>query len=345
MIKHKLYDTLQKYAGARDHKNRLHPIILTGPASTGKSNACEQLAEELGMNFSYMACNQQMTKSDLIGFKTPNGDAVDTLFTKAYSEGGIFVLEEIDAANPNVLLTLNTAIAGDTGSFSSGIVKRHPDFLLVATANTYGGSTEQYSARAKLDASTLSRFLKLEWEFDEDLEAVILNHKRIHSAVKTLRREMFNRGYELLMRDVISYKSLLNIGIDYKDAARSTVIREMDENQHSKLLDILYVKPLSTTPITYTIEVEEPLPEVEEVETTHDGSTGEDKGVEATREMNENGEYTYKKDYESAFPSQYRDSNGNTTTTSSTKYYQTTRAEFTDWDNDDKGDKGDSCEL
>lgn len=327
MIKHKLYDNLMAYAGARDHKGRRLPIILTGPASTGKSNACEQLAEELGMGFSYMACNQQMTKSDLIGFKTPNGDAVETLFTKAYTQGGIFVLEEMDAANPNVLLTLNTAIAGDTGSFATGIVKRHPDFLLVATANTYGGSTEQYSARAKLDASTLSRFLKIEWAFDEALEAIIVNNVRFHTAVKNLRKEMHNRGYELLMRDVISYHSLVKIGIPYEDAAKSTVIRESENNAHSKLLEILYVKPISKEPLVFTVDIEEkdPIPTEEEL--------AEQARVEAEKVKEANEAYEQKmEDAENGVPTTVPRRSENGTYYQDSRVYTSTQATYTSYD-------------
>ena len=52
-----------------------------------------------------------------------------------------------------------------------GKVNAHPDFCVVATANTCGlGATEDYSTRNVLDRSTLDRFMTLNYDYEYDIE-------------------------------------------------------------------------------------------------------------------------------------------------------------------------------
>ncbi len=141
------------------------------------------------------------------------------------------------------------------------MVKRHKDFRLVATANTYNGSTEDYNARSKLDSATMSRFVRLEWELDEQLETDILSDGLLDDTIKQARKDMKDRGYKLSMRDVLSYQSLLNIGVDYEEAAESTILREVDEYQRKDFMKTLKVKRPSKTPINISTEA---IPDKEE---------------------------------------------------------------------------------
>ena len=264
MIRHFMQDELRMFADAKNHKGVRIPVLLTGDASTGKSEAAEILANELGLSYSYVACNSQMTKSELLGYRTPGGEDVDTLFTTAYVEGGVFVLEELDAASPNVILAINTAIAGVNGAFGGRMVKRHQDFVLIATTNTYNGANDKYTARGKLDESTLSRFGKLEWNLDENLEKLILSHDRLHSKIQETRLELQQRGHALLMRDVISYKAYLDSNIPYKKAADATILRNIVENQKDDFYELLFLKVVSKTPLEWKVVRKEP----EEVDPT-----------------------------------------------------------------------------
>jgi MoxR-like ATPase len=73
----------------------------------------------------------------------------------------LVALEELDTAHPLVLTTINNAIAGDhfANDATGELIPRHPDFRIVATANTLGtGATREYNGRSKLDGATLDRF-------------------------------------------------------------------------------------------------------------------------------------------------------------------------------------------
>ena len=51
------------------------------------------------------------------------------------------------------------------------MVKRHPDSIVIAAANTWGkGADREYVGRNQLDAAFLDRFAKLAWDYDQDFE-------------------------------------------------------------------------------------------------------------------------------------------------------------------------------
>ena len=150
-------------------------VLLVGPAGTGKTTAARKAAEALGLGFSCLSVGPQTSKSDLLGFVDAGGTYRESLFVSAYRDGGVFLLDEIDAGNAGVLTVLNAALAGDVMATPVGMVSRSPRFLTVAGANTYGqGASRQYVGRNQLDAATLDRFAVLDWPIDEGLEAVMI---------------------------------------------------------------------------------------------------------------------------------------------------------------------------
>jgi MoxR-like ATPase len=142
-------------------------ILLVGPAGSGKTHLAHQVAEALGRPFASISCTAGMSESSLQGWLIPgDGGSFQYLtsdFVRMYEDGGVFLFDEIDAADSNTLLFVNQALAN--GSFflpirkGSSVVKRHPDFVCMAAANTFGtGANQSYAGRERLDESTLDRF-------------------------------------------------------------------------------------------------------------------------------------------------------------------------------------------
>jgi cobaltochelatase CobS len=140
-------------------------ILLVGPAGCGKTHLAHQVAEALGRPFASVSCTAGMSESALQGWLIPveGYGYLPSDFVKMYEEGGVFLFDEIDGSDSNTLLFLNQALAN--GSFflpirkDASIVKRHPDFVCIAAANTFGtGSNQTYAGRERLDESTLDRF-------------------------------------------------------------------------------------------------------------------------------------------------------------------------------------------
>ena len=143
-------------------------VLLAGPAGCGKTFAAAEAAKALGRDFAFIGCSAGMSESQLLGWLLPTGEAgrfeyQPSAFVNAYENGGVFLFDELDAADENVLLVLNAALANGKLSipqrYGNPVALRHPDFACIATANTLGnGASALYTGRSALDASTLDRF-------------------------------------------------------------------------------------------------------------------------------------------------------------------------------------------
>lgn len=132
-------------------------VYLYGPTGSGKNVMAEQIARALGLAFHYQA--HTLDRFELTGFIDANGHYQPTEFYKAYTEGGLFMLDELDASDENALITLNSAANGYF-AFPCGTKKAHPDFRCIAAGNTCGrGATDEYTGRRVMDASSLGRFI------------------------------------------------------------------------------------------------------------------------------------------------------------------------------------------
>lgn len=143
------------------------PCMLIGPAGSGKSHLARQVAGTIqteshpdGLPYGETPLTPGATRGDLLGRHTLSGFTVSQ-FVEIYSGGGVFNFEEIDAADPSMLIVVNNALASDRlfNSANGEVYERHPDFIPVATANTFGlGADAKYTGREKLDLATIDRF-------------------------------------------------------------------------------------------------------------------------------------------------------------------------------------------
>lgn len=157
------------------------PIMLIGPAGTGKSHLAHQIAEFLNVEYGETPMTSGATRGDLLGRMTanPNKPFVLSLFAEIYGNGGVFNFEEIDAADPGMLIVLNNALASSRffNSANGELYLKSDNFMAFATANTFGtGSNSQYTGREKLDAATIDRWRmgRCIIQMDESIEEEIL---------------------------------------------------------------------------------------------------------------------------------------------------------------------------
>ncbi len=158
------------------------PILLVGPAGTGKTHLAHQVAEALKRPFSYNSMSAGVTESHLVGRNLPQPDGSFKFecspFVKTYENGGVHLFDELDAADANVMTFLNAALANGHLSVPQAgrIFEKHRDTVLICAANTYGtGATRTYVGRNQLDAATLDRFAcsTVEIDYDQRLEESI----------------------------------------------------------------------------------------------------------------------------------------------------------------------------
>ena len=149
--------------------NMDEPVMLIGPAGSGKNYSIAQVSKALNNHMYYT--NNASNEFKLTGFIDAGGNYRDTEFYKAFKNGGVFFLDEIDNSDPSALIVINSALANGYMAFPHETIDRHPDFRMVAAANTWGrGSDFQYVGRNALDASTLDRFDNVFFDYDMALE-------------------------------------------------------------------------------------------------------------------------------------------------------------------------------
>jgi|KBSMisStandDraft_5_1062788.scaffolds.fasta_scaffold89797_2 hypothetical protein len=202
------------------------PVWLHGPAGTGKSSAARYAADKAGLD--YYEVNLAGAMASAIKGKDRLKEFVASEFARAYEFGGLICLEEFDAAHPTVATAINNAIAGDhfSNDADGRTIARHPDFRIVATANTLGtGATKEFNGRMKLDGATLDRFRmgRVYVGLDAELEAGIFAslrtsaaHDRFYREVKRLRAFVDSReGFDALtsMRVVIDGCKAITAGV------------------------------------------------------------------------------------------------------------------------------------
>lgn len=145
------------------------PVYLTGKAGTGKNVICKQIAEALGLDFYFTNAVTQEYK--LTGFIDANGRYQETQFYKAFTQGGVFFLDEMDASIPETLIILNAAIANRYFDFPIGKIDAHPDFRVIAAGNTLGtGADNNYTGRYCLDRASLDRFAMVNIDYSQKIE-------------------------------------------------------------------------------------------------------------------------------------------------------------------------------
>lgn len=213
------------------------PVYLSGPSGCGKNVICKQVSEALGLDFYFSNAVTQEYK--LTGFVDANGRYHETQFYKAFTRGGLFMLDEIDASVPEVLVILNAAIANGYFDFPNGKAEAHRDFRVIAAGNTLGGgANDVYTGRYQLDASSLDRFAIIPVDYDENVEAGLSgDDKEILEFVRSLRKAFKKEQ----MNGVVSYRTIERLAkmrgmVDIKDVIRFTVLRGMDESD----LKLLY---------------------------------------------------------------------------------------------------------
>ncbi len=201
-------------------------VLLVGPAGCGKTFLGAQVAESLGYEFSSISCSAGMSESQLAGWLLPTGKAGQfeyspSPFVKLYETGGVFLLDEIDSADPNTMTFMNKALANTEfyvpQRLSNPRVKKHKSFVAVAAANTFGnGADVMYVGRNQLDAATMDRFRAgtVMMGYDPVLEQELVHPQvlewgvKIRSAIEKskLRRIMSTRVMLDLTKMTEAYK-------------------------------------------------------------------------------------------------------------------------------------------
>jgi nitric oxide reductase NorQ protein len=155
------------------------PMMLKGPTGCGKTRFVEFMAWKLGKPLITLACNEDMTASDLVGRYLLDADGTrwqDGPLTLAVRHGAICYLDEVVEARQDttvVIHPLTDARRVLPLEKKNELVTAHPDFQLVISYNP-----GYQSILKDLKQSTKQRFGALDFAYPaRDIEIEIVGHE------------------------------------------------------------------------------------------------------------------------------------------------------------------------
>jgi len=246
-VQHEKFETVLKFVANNE------PVYLSGPAGSGKNVICKQVAEALGLDFYFTNAVTQEYK--LTGFTDANGHFHESQFYKAFVNGGVFMLDEMDASIPEVLIILNAAIANRYFDFPApiGKVNAHENFRVIAAGNTLGhGADQNYVGRNTLDAASLDRFAMIEIDYDNRIALnVTNNNSTLVVFCNNFRKAAEKNGLQV----TVSYRAMSRMAkmeslIDTKELLKTCLVKGLEKDdlkmliqsfsgEHSKYFDAL----------------------------------------------------------------------------------------------------------
>lgn len=218
------------------------PVMVKGPTGCGKSRFIEYMAWKLQKPLITVACNEDMTASDLVGryLLDANGTRwLDGPLTTAARIGAICYLDEIVEARQDTTVVIHpltdhrrTLPLDKKGE----LIKAHADFQLVISYNP------GYQSLLKdLKQSTKQRFTALDFDYPTaKLEAEILSKEtgmnveicaklvKIGVAARNLKGHGLDEG--ISTRLLVYAATLIKGGVEHKAACRMALVRPITDD-------------------------------------------------------------------------------------------------------------------
>ncbi len=218
------------------------PVMLKGPTGCGKSRFVEHMAWKLNKPLITVACNEDMTASDLVGryLLDANGTRwLDGPLTLAARYGAICYLDEVVEARQDTTVVIHpltdhrrTLPLDKKGE----LVEAHPDFQLVISYNP-----GYQSLMKDLKQSTKQRFSAFEFDYaNAEVETSILSKEagiegelaarlvKIGQAARNLKGHGLDEG--ISTRLLVYAATLIKGGIEARAACRMALVRPITDD-------------------------------------------------------------------------------------------------------------------
>ena len=222
--------------------NARMPMMLKGPTGCGKSRFVEYMAYKLGRPLITVACNEDMTASDLVGRFLLDKDGTkwqDGPLTTAARIGAICYLDEVVEARQDTTVVIHplTDHRRNLPLDKKGeLIEAHPDFQLVISYNP-----GYQSLMKDLKQSTKQRFGALDFDYPEAaIEAEIVSKeagidaKTAEKLVQIAQRTRNLKGHGLdegiSTRLLVYSAQLINKGVDPISACKMTMVTPLTDD-------------------------------------------------------------------------------------------------------------------
>lgn len=233
-------DEIELYSAA--YEARL-PVMIKGPTGSGKSRFIEHMAWKLNKPLITVACNEDMTASDLVGrylLDTKGTRWLDGPLTVAARMGAICYLDEVVEARQDTTVVIHP-LTDHRRSLpldkKGELITAHPDFQMVISYNP------GYQSLIKdLKQSTKQRFTAFEFGYpNAEIESTIVQTEtginaeladklvQIASAARNLKGHGLDEG---ISTRLLTYAAtLIEKGIEHKAACRMALVRPITDDE------------------------------------------------------------------------------------------------------------------
>ena len=180
-------------------------LYISGPSGCGKTTIMLQIASRLNWPVEQITLSNKSESIDLIGHATlRKGELVFEYgpLTRAMMYGEILILNEIDLMSPGDLSVLNDVLEGKPLTILANngeIIHPHPQFRVVATANTkgFGDMTGFYNGARLLNQAFLDRFRFLEMDYPKPHVELSLLKKNFSNLSETVLKNLIHFAHDL----------------------------------------------------------------------------------------------------------------------------------------------------
>jgi len=222
--------------------NRRLPVMVKGPTGCGKSRFIEHMAWKLQKPLITVACNEDMTASDLVGrylLDSTGTRWLDGPLTMAARVGAICYLDEIVEARQDTTVVIHpltdhrrTLPLDKKGE----LIEAHPDFQLVISYNP-----GYQSLMKDLKQSTKQRFVAMDFDYPEKKVEIEIVSKEagvdLEMAAKLVQvgetaRNLKGHGLDegISTRLLVYAANLMSEGISSPDACKMALVRPITDD-------------------------------------------------------------------------------------------------------------------
>ena len=235
-------------------------VLIIGPKGTGKTTLVRKFAHHMKKQLNSVNFSLRTRESHLIGSNTlERGEVsfVEGILVRSMREGSMLYLDELNAAEADVLLRLDEALDDRRQlvlkEAEGQVIKAAPDWFVIATINPLS-----HVGTKELPPQLLSRFpvrMRLEYP-PEDLELEIVTRhvqvsessaKEVKHAIKLAKNLREAAAVEELyyspsLRETIAFAKMLNAGLSPRQAAEVVYANAYDQwgqVEYQKVMDMI----------------------------------------------------------------------------------------------------------
>ena len=236
------------------------PVLLIGPTGSGKTSIIRYLSHKTHNAYRRIQLNGSTGVDNFVGRWLINDKGTywqDGILTSAMRNGEFLLVDEINAALPEILFILHSVMDDEHSLIldekGNEIVKPHPDFRLFAAMNP----CEDYAGTKEMNRALVDRFpivLEIPYPKPKEEKIIVAAHTQLNDkTTKTGERSILQRMIELAntlrkMNDdaqlvftcstrQLIYWGKLQSNYGVKKAAEITLVNKADIEDRSKIRD------------------------------------------------------------------------------------------------------------